>query len=702
MSSIFQSINLHGIAFDRLQTTPTQVNQNNFSNIGNTNIQVHPEVKRYLPALAAYIHNFVAQRAQQNVSRATHFNMMTSQNNSELLILITLVANMAYIRVKNGTMDNFDNAVSACTDWAVTHRVNFITINCPDLLNTMQDKVGEIQQLAHAYVAECNDVLQAMSQIYMGGNSNGFGGNNNNSNQNNGGGFTGGAITGFGGGGNTASNNGFGVGAVSGFGSNRSVNSAAGVIVRSNDNMAPRGDRFNNDLGMGVVDVQEKQNAPVQQNQQRTNIVDQLATGLNPAAKAAEEVKPIFNDDGELLYRNLKLSSSPWTTSRFQHHPLMFDGRNLELVRREFVLDEKLHVIDTLKKANMDRSALSLPVAAQYFGGIYPNATGTAENNTAGREEYRDASLKNAAGLIKAVRSIPVEAELIARTDELRKTGHIVFSNTMGSLPEAIAATRQAALFCADNEFGTYISEFFLAKDFVVFKDDVETIRSLSKCRTLATLIEEMKFILQNPESSHSLRVAVVQLNSYLAKSWMEWIRFYLCLDDFSGSDSFIDDALAMCDDIREFVGTPYRKLLDANQQRFIQTYLAFGEPIESTVADMVFSDENKPREERGEVVIVPILTPSLLVNTEFLASEYALVSSAELDNRDIACTFNEQSTSMGLRVLVQTMIENPRSILLQGLIRRFYINTIDNVVYEVNIGLNDTAAPLLIKKVNY
>ncbi len=71
-----------------------------------------------------------------------------------------------------------------------------------------------------------------------------------------------------------------------------------------------------------------------------------------------------------------------------------------------------------------------------------------------------------------------------------------------------------------------------------------------------------------------------------------------------------------------------------------------------------------------------------------------------EIDGRDIGCNFDENTTTPGFLKLVQTMVERTRSMGLQSQIRRFYLATLDNVIYEVNLGLGETAAPMLIKKV--
>ena len=100
--SLFNQININGVALNGLQGQPTQAFANQFGNIAQMNIQCHPDMKGFLPHIAAYIHNFIAQRASQNLPRAVHFNMLLAQGNAELFIMTTLVANMAYIRVKNG------------------------------------------------------------------------------------------------------------------------------------------------------------------------------------------------------------------------------------------------------------------------------------------------------------------------------------------------------------------------------------------------------------------------------------------------------------------------------------------------------------------------------------------------------------------------------------------------------------------------
>ncbi len=696
--SLFQQININGVSLTNLQAAPNSVFANQFSHLNQMNIQVHPEMRGALPELAAYIYNHIAQRAQQNLSRAVHFNMLIANGNGELLTLLTLIANMVYFKVKSGAFQNLNQAVQSCTEYAVTRRVNYITINIPDLLNKFQDSQAVIQNLAQEYVNESQQVLNEMSQTYMGGAS-GFGNGQQQQQQNNGG-FNGGfAVSGFGGNNQNNNSGGFSGVAVSGFGQARSNGGgASSVIVRTQDNGVPRGDRFNNDLGMGGVPEQTQQVETRQvQNQPETapSVMEQMNRGLNPAEqvavqKAAEPIQ-YFDDRGNLIFKNLPEVKAPWTPSIYQTHPLMFDRRKFDINRRGFEHQGTNYVIDTLRKPEVDRSAHSLPSAAQFMNKITP------ANTT--RDEFKEKSLIHASSMVATVRNLDVEAEFIERAGELRDNGYIVISNPVNSLEEVLSLSRQTAMLNSKHEFGAFVTEFMHAKEFVVTKEDAKDLIELSKIRTIPTLVDEMTAIIQDPKSTHSLRVAVVQLNRYLAECWLEWIRFYLCLDEFTGSDSFIDDVLNIREDIGGIAGIPYRKMLDSNQQRFIQTYMAFGEPLEPSMVDIVEDGSRAEVKNERDIVVVPILTPSILISTEFLESEFGFQSSAELDGRDVGCGFDDVTISPAFRQLVQTVLEKPTSMGLQGRIRRSYISTLDNIVYEVAMGLGEVA-PLLIKKV--
>ena len=161
--SLFNQININGVALNGLQGQPTQAFANQFGNIAQMNIQCHPDMKGFLPHIAAYIHNFIAQRASQNLPRAVHFNMLLAQGNAELFIMTTLVANMAYIRVKNGQIQDVNTAITQCTDWAITRRVNFITMNVPDLFNQVQSEAASISQMANEYALEAQTTAEAMA-----------------------------------------------------------------------------------------------------------------------------------------------------------------------------------------------------------------------------------------------------------------------------------------------------------------------------------------------------------------------------------------------------------------------------------------------------------------------------------------------------------------------------------------------------------
>jgi hypothetical protein len=244
------------------------------------------------------------------------------------------------------------------------------------------------------------------------------------------------------------------------------------------------------------------------------------------------------------------------------------------------------------------------------------------------------------------------------------------------------------------DDFGVYNIEFNLEKNFAIHKSDAKLLMNLDKSTSYNSLISKLRCIIEDNEASHSIRVSAVQINSYLGAKFIEFIKFYLCIEEFHGMDSFIDDALDLINIVGEEYGQTYKETIIAAQQRFINTYLdfsGFGVGDIDILKDP--NDENQVKEDE-EVTLLTMETPAIIACTEFLDSELALAVP-----RYIGATFTPKTISEGLYNLFNELVKNNHSVGLGKKIKRFFLATIDDKVYEVNVGLG-TQAPLLIRKI--
>ena len=685
--SLLRSISFNGVPFDKLIQQPQQLPLDSFRNM--TNIQCHQDMRQYIPATAQYIFNYIVGKASNNRFRAIHYNMLVADNfsNPELIIITTFVINLAYMKAKQGVFNNIEQAIVQTANWVTDRRISFVTISNNDLASAAPNNIGDIRNSAVEYITEAENVEQFLSNTYMGSVSAGVGFNNNNQNgfgnSSGGGGFGGSAISGFGNSNTTTL--GFGGSAISGFGASSNSNSISSVITRVDSAGVPHknDNSFSGDLHLGMEAPVEKKITP--------------APAAVEQEQRVQQEQPVqqncYNEDGTVNWKALPVSSKPWRTSDQQRYAIAYDSRKYALVNKELPIKgtNKIAVISTLKGIEMERSAHTLPSSELFLNRVVPETFGKGEE---GRTKYIDASFNHVSETIKEVRSLD-RSEYTKHLDKFRTVGHVVLKTPVPSLEQAISYARQAALTYGSGEYGVYSLEFEFSKELTVKKEDVPAVLNLTKYTTIQSLISKIRGTIEDEQVSQSLRTVMVQINAHLAKRFLDFVRFYLCVDDYSNSDSFIDDALIMIDDIGDLYGKPYKDLIIETQERFLRTNLNFGDPIVSAFDSISLSDDIV-EEVNDTTVVLPLTTTSMVVCTEFLDSEYSI----QLP-KNISGMFTDTTLSKGLYQMVVNLISKPVSTGLLSTVRRFFIVTLDDRIYEVNIGLSDKSAPLLIKRVN-
>jgi hypothetical protein len=708
--SIFQSISFSGVDLGKLQAQPQRLPIENFRSM--RNIQCTQEMREYVAPTAQYIFNYIAEKATSNMCRAVHFNMLVSDNfsNPELVILTTFVLNMAYIKLKNGSFNNVDQAITQCATWLIDRRINFITINNTQLAQASGANLQDVRNAATEYMNEAAQVNQLLANTFTSGpvSANGFGSNNNsnfggggfNSN-NNGGGFGGSLMTSFGNNGGNGNNgqvmNGFGGNtpvSLTGFGGqiNTNANNVGSVITRvaRDGSNISQGNRFDNDIHAASTPPRLTPRVTEEKVVQQQNV---NAQGVKQPEVNYQD--KYFREDGSLNFTALEETNLPWRTSAYQKHALAYDSRLFAKVNK-LLPGKKANeysVISSLKKVEpMDRSTHSLAASEHFLNQVIPVQLAGKPVTT--RAEFKEETLKNVANNLKEVRSESNENDYVRRLDEFRTIGHLVLSESVSSVQEAITVARLSAMANMPGEFGTYQLEFNLVKEIPLYISDIAEVVKLGNYKTFLILAANIRGIIEDVKASQSLRTAMVQLNAYLAKKFIEHIRFYLSIDEYTESDSFIDDAMEIIDDIGVTFGVSYKEALLSSQVRFIEANLNFGDALENIVPDKIL--QNEKTEPVSPVALLPITVPCLLTCSEFLNSEYSLVTP-----RGIGAMFTPGTTSDGLFGLIEECVTKPFSEGLQTNIKRFFIATLDDQVYEANIGLAKDKAPLLIMKLD-
>lgn len=700
--SILQAVSFSGVDLGRLQAQPQSLPLENFRSI--QNIQCPQEMREFVAPTAQFIFNYIAEKATSNICRAVHFNMLVSDNytNPELIILTTFVVNLAYIKMKNGSYNNVQQAITQCATWLIDRRINFITINNQQLAQASGVNLQDVRSAASEYMNEAAQVEQLLANTFTSGTvsasfgdssrgaGNGFGG--------------GGSMTGFG------SNTGFsnnpismsgfgnsGSGNLTGFGASVNVgnNNINSVITRVDRDGAKinQGSRFDNDI-----------QATASPARSFTRVTEEKTVNVNPDVKREVKATPkqeaknnqdkYFREDGTLIMSALEETNLPWRTSSYQKYPFAFDSR-LFTSTNKLVPGKKVNeysVISSLKKVDpMDRSAHSLAASEHFLNQVIPGTV--AGKVVKSRDEFKEESLKKTTDYLKEIRNQNSENDYVRRLDEFRSIGHIVLIEPVASIQEAITVARLAAMDNMPNEFGTYQLEFKLVKEIPVYVSDIAEVIKLANYKTFHSLAAKIRGTIEDAHAPQSLRTAMVQINAYLARKFLDHIRFYLCISDYEQSDSFIDDAMELIEDIGINSGISYKETLLTSQVRFIETNLNFSDAL-SNVSDKFM--QNEKTENKNKVALLPIMTPCLLTCSEFLNSEYSLETP-----KGIGAMFTPETTSDGLFGLVEESVIRSFSVGLQTNIKRFFIATLDDHVYETNIGLAKDKAPLLIMKID-
>lgn len=234
------------------------------------------------------------------------------------------------------------------------------------------------------------------------------------------------------------------------------------------------------------------------------------------------------------------------------------------------------------------------------------------------------------------------------------------------------------------EQYGAYNVEFVLAEEFILYEKDAAVFAELSRYDNFRSLASKMRGYIEDDLAPQSLRTAVVQLNAYLGKKFVEFLEFYICCDNYTSLDSFIDDVFDVIDDVGASMGDMFKELLLHNQKRFLDIYMSFSKPTDSVLG----ADNGK-----HQIKVVSAETPSSITFVEFLASEFNF----ELPE-NTSGFFGRSTLSDSVSNSMVEQIMNAKSQSL-GQLRRFFMVTIDNVIYEVNIGLSEHDAPTLIRK---
>lgn len=696
--SLLRSYSLTGVDFSRLQQTPQPLGIQAFVNFNN--IQCPAEVKKFIPHTAQFIYNYIANKANSNWFRGVHFNMLVSDNmnNPELTILTTYVLNLSYIYIKEGRFNNAEAAITQTAAWAIDRRINFISINDANLSQAAQDNIQAIREFAVEYVTEAEKVENLLANQYMGGTVNaniGFGGNNN---QNNGFGNNtntgmsgfGESFGGFGGMGNQPSGFSNG-GGMTGFGRSNNQNSIGNVITRVDNNGANQ--VRESTVGRDLFHVDPAPKPSVQDIVQPKAVVQQEQPKKQQPVQNSGKIE-YYKPDGTPNTDVLEIVDAPWYTSPYQPYMVAYDSRKYAAVFKKLPSQDgsKVYIIASLTKApKMDRSAHALPISDQFMSTVMPERVGSVVVNK--REDYKEVSLKTAGDNVQKINNMQ-ECEYVERLDEVRSRGLIAWTERVFSVQEMLCYSRRMALKYMGNEYGVYSVDFKLTKELAIRRGDLRDILHIQNSPNFASVCKKLTFIMEDSSASQSCRTAAMQLNAYLADKFLDFVKFFLCVDDYEASNSFIDDHGQILEDIGKFYGSNYKQVMLDNQQHFLETYLKFGDHYENDICEVSDPEEKTKAEETPEdILILPIETRCFISCTEFIDSEYSLKIPP-----NTGAMFTPQTTSDGLYKLASAMVERTKSVELQGKIHRYFIATLDDRIFEVAKGIGENS-PLLIRR---
>lgn len=713
-----RSISFSGVSFTELQDNPRRLGEQMFANI--QNVTCPNDLRKYVPVTASMVFNYIADRAQSNMLRAIHYNIAIAQNfnNPEIAVLTTFVLNLSFIKLRQNQYASLDQAVMETVPWVVDRRINFITISDASMSAMAGNTIEQVRAFATEYVTQADAVEQILQNTFTGGTVNantgqmGFGNNQGQQNSfgfsesNNqqgmlggfssvGGGFSQGGGQGLNQGGAISGFSNFGESGLKGFGPAKNLTSSpSSVITRvdSNGQGMVQNNRFQNDIVPGALNRAKPKapdmvepHAPAQFHHE----VVQKAQPVPAPVKAPDAI----NADGTVNTALLATTENPWVTSVYQRYAIAYDTRRFGEVKKLLSdpVTGKNIVITSLKKViEMDRSAHALPSSERFLNQVMAPSSSS-------RKEFKESSLKAVTQNLKEARSPKVESDYIARLDSLRSVGHIVLKDPVYSVQEAITYARLSALTYTGNEFGAYQLEFKLVREFPIQASDIADVSKLSSYKTFHSLASKIRGVIEDELAPQSLRTAMVQINAYLAERFLDFIRFYLCIDNFIQIDSFIDDVNDIIEEIGTVYGATYKDNLLSAQERFITSNLNFKDaklPVIETDAPAFLHGEDPGNAKENKIALLPIETACMVTCTEFLDSEYSLFIP-----ENIGAQFTADTTSKGLFELVEQSLVQPFSIGLQTKLQRFFIATLDNRVYEANMGLAKGAAPLLIKK---
>lgn len=675
--NFLRNISLNGVSFNQLQGDPRQMyGADMFRNYAD--IQAPQEIRKYAPEIAAATYRYIASKANQNRQRAIHFNMLVAENgsNPELQVLTTFITNLIYIKVKEKAFNDLNTAVNTCVPWAVDRRINFIVINEPSLFNDLQQYASDIKNYASEYVAEAENVFNFMGSTYMGGTvAASFGQPTQQT------GF-GQPMTGFGGGGGNTIG-GFGnSNVISGFGGMSNNTGISSVITRVDN----AGNVFKPEearLGSSMVGLEDLAQAnPIKEPKQEPDVAQQTQV------QQQKRFNPLdyYTEDGKPNIKVLPVTDRPWTSSIMQPNPVAYDKRMFNGINKLLPSKDgkKEYVIISLEQI-VDRSKHALTTSQNFFEGI-------VTESVKDREQHVNKELIKAVEKVKEVKQIEQENEYNASLSRFRENSHIVLKTPVSSVEDAVAFGRLAAMRFKTEEFGVYNVEFKMEKKFPIKREDMKPLLQVTKSSTFTGLINRLSLLIEDQEMSNSVRTAAVQLNAHIGAKLIDFIRFILSIDEFTRIDSFVDDFNDLMKIIEEDYGEVYKQSLLENQERFIQSYVTFGDFYNENISSETILTDGEIDEDNN-YVIASLLTPSIVACTEFLDVELGLKVPEK-----IGAVFTPKTISENLYKLMESLISKNKSVGLNSKIHCFYFVTIDDCVYEVNKGLSEKS-PLLIRR---
>ena len=598
-NNYFTNINIPNVPFDRFLSDVCLVQEAPVSFI-KQNIPIHADLVQYEPAFICAIINNVAKACNsgQTPGRILQWNMISLNggDNRELMDLVILVANHAALGVNKDIYHDIETSAMYSVDFILESRVCYIVASTPDLLKLYPHEAQQkICEVANHYVAAARDVTEFINTVIY-------------------------KVHGF-----NRPSSGFGApaagfGAAASFGASNSFSEPVervntfntfqktGVVrpkPRSSGNVfgAPRQNNTNFD---DVPFAERQQNVtpnrrpalsnPIVTSSRRVKSTNDGLSGLVDDIRPVKETTSIDKTKFGSLTRPkatanesiitaqttviISKENVTWKSNKYQLFNLACPkGYKRATVLKKNSLNEEFTITELVKLTPNEEMEMNR--------NEHVNSTLRAvERNTpfkmdsaevVSRQDFLVKSLNNVADTHDT--AINVDSETFSSNEnDYLLSGYSLLQEQLSSLEEAINMARQVKVLATNvNHLGAHRMDYTHGIPFLMIKDEYSEFKKILASNTLDLIAVRLKAALLDDKWSMAFNTALIQLDSYIKKTFINFLRTELGLVEYVSLDTFVDDYEDIYNDIRET--NPARfEIFKKSEKKFIDRYLTVSE----------------------------------------------------------------------------------------------------------------------------